>query len=60
MRRGRLPGHGVANEAPTVLEDLVEPPAEPAPQPGRFLVARDGAPVAWSDPHGQSLFRLHQ
>lgn len=60
MRRGRLPGHGVANEAPTVFEDLVEPPAEPAPQPGRFLVARDGAPVAWSDPHGQSLFRLHQ
>lgn len=55
-----LPGHWVANEAPTVLEDLVEPPAEPEPEPGRFLVARDGAPVAWSDPHGQSLFWLHQ
>lgn len=55
-----LPGHWVANEAPTVLEGLVEPPAVPEPEPGRFLVARDGAPVAWSDPHGQSLFWLHQ
>ncbi|SES48438.1 hypothetical protein SAMN05216199_0123 [Pedococcus cremeus] len=55
-----LPGHWVANEAPSVLAGLVEPPAEPEPEPGRFLVARDGAPVAWSDPHGQSLFWLHQ
>jgi hypothetical protein len=57
---GGLPGHWVANEAPTVLEGLVEPPAVPEPEPGRFLVARDGVPVAWSDPHGQSLFWLHQ
>ena len=55
-----LPGHWVANEAPTVLEGLVDSPAVPEPDPGRFLVARDGAPVAWSDPHGQSLFWLHQ
>jgi hypothetical protein len=55
-----LPGHWVANEAPAVLEGLVAPPSVDAPEPGRFLLALDGVPVAWTGPHGQSLFRIDQ
>lgn len=55
-----LPGHWVANEAPAVLEGLVAPPTVPAPGPGRFLLALDGSPVAWTGPHGQSLFWVDQ
>ena len=55
-----LPGHWVANEAPAVLEGLVAPPAVDAPGAGRFLLALDGVPVAWTGPHGQSLFRIDQ
>jgi hypothetical protein len=55
-----LPGHWVANEAPAVLEGLVAPPSVDAPGTGRFLLARDGVPVAWTGPHGQSLFRIDQ
>ena len=55
-----LPGHWVANEAPRVLEGLVTPPPRPAPRPGQFLLALDGVPKAWTDPHGRSLFWLDQ
>jgi hypothetical protein len=55
-----LPGHWVANEAPAVLEGLVAPPSVDAPGTDRFLLALDGLPVAWTGPHGQSLFRIDQ
>lgn len=55
-----LPGHWVANEAPGVLDGLVGRPAVEAPEPGRFLLTVDGSPVAWTGPHGQSLFWLDQ
>jgi hypothetical protein len=38
----------------------VAPPSVDAPEPGRFLLALDGVPVAWTGPHGQSLFRIDQ
>jgi hypothetical protein len=41
----------VANEAPDVLTD---PGDEPWPR-GRFLLTRDGEPVAWTDPHGTAI-----
>jgi hypothetical protein len=55
-----LPGHWLANEAPAVLEGLVAPPSVGAPGAGRFLLALDGSPVAWTGPHGQSLFWIDQ
>jgi hypothetical protein len=55
-----LPGHWLANEAPRVLDGLVGQPSVEAPEPGRFLLAVDGSPVAWTGPHGQSLFWLDQ
>jgi hypothetical protein len=40
----------IANEAPRILE------LDPAPvPPSLFVLARDGAPVAWTDPHGVCL-----
>ncbi|GAA4913202.1 uncharacterized protein DUF2332 [Stackebrandtia albiflava] len=47
-----LPGHWIANEAPTVLPygSLPEPPG-----PGHHnVLALDGAPLAWTRGHGQS------
>src|SRR4051794_34357137 len=41
----------VANEAPDVLTD---PGDEPWPR-GRFLLTRNGGPVAWTDPHGTAI-----
>jgi hypothetical protein len=46
-----LGGVWVANEAPDVLTD---PGDEPWPH-GRFLLTRDGEPVAWTDPHGTAI-----
>jgi hypothetical protein len=44
----------ICNEAPRVLPSLAE--TAPAPKAvGRFLVAINGRPVAWSGPHGQSI-----
>lgn len=44
----------IANEAPRVFpEHAVAAGASPAP--GHFLMALNGAPVAWTDPHGASL-----
>lgn len=44
----------VSNEAPRVLPDIAaRAPAEPPP--GRFLLAMNGTPVGWTDPHGTAL-----
>jgi hypothetical protein len=44
----------IANEAPQVITDIVRVPALPHPS-GDFLLAVDGRPVAWTDPHGRSI-----
>jgi hypothetical protein len=44
----------ISNEVPSVFPDIAR--AAPAlPQRGRFLLAIDGTPVAWTDPHGESI-----
>lgn len=41
----------ISNESPDLLaQDM----GEPWPH-GRFLLARDGRPVAWTDPHGTAI-----
>jgi hypothetical protein len=47
-------GHWISNEAPQVLPALAARAPEP-PVPGRFLLALDGEPVAWTDPHGAAM-----
>jgi hypothetical protein len=44
----------IANEAPQVFPDIAAR-ADMAPPRGRFLVAQNGTPVAWADPHGAAL-----
>ena len=44
----------ISNEAPGVFPSIAEK-APPAPARGRFLLARNGTPVAWTGPHGQSI-----
>ena len=44
----------ISNEAPQVFPDIAAR-ADAAPLPGRFLVAENGTPVAWADPHGAVL-----
>lgn len=39
----------LANEAPHVL------PGQPGAPPGRFVLAQNGVPVAWTDPHGSGI-----
>ncbi len=48
----------IANEAPSVLPAIHDrlPPTSDAER--GFLVSRDGAPVAWTDPHGAWLHLL--
>jgi hypothetical protein len=41
----------VSNEVPAVFPSIRERTARPGPR-GAFLLAVDGVPVAWSDPHG--------
>lgn len=41
----------LSNEAPGVFATIAAK-AGPPPRPGSFLMACDGAPVAWTDPHG--------
>ncbi len=44
----------ISNEDPSVLPDVAaQLPGQPPP--GRFLMAFNGAPVAWTDPHGAAL-----
>lgn len=44
----------ISNEAPGVFPSI-ERTAQPSPVRGRFLLALNGSPVAWTGPHGQSL-----
>jgi hypothetical protein len=44
----------LSNEAPRLFPDIVARAGAPTP-PGRFLMAVNGMPMAWSDPHGASL-----
>ena len=44
----------IANEAPGVFPEIAAL-AGPPPAPGRFLLSRDGRPVAWTDPHGAAI-----
>lgn len=46
-------GTWISNEAPSVFPTIAER-AGPAPQ-GRFLLARNGSPIAWTDPHGAAI-----
>jgi hypothetical protein len=44
----------ISNEAPSVSPSFAEA-APPAPAPGRFLLALNGKPLAWTGAHGQSI-----
>ena len=44
----------ISNEAPRVFPSIAEQ-APPSPARGHFLLARNGTPLAWTGPHGQSL-----
>jgi hypothetical protein len=44
----------ISNEVPSVFPDIAARAPVPAPR-GRFLLAVDGEPKAWTGPHGQSL-----
>ena len=44
----------ISNEAPPVFPDIAARAPTPAPR-GKFLLAVDGEPKAWTGPHGQSL-----
>jgi hypothetical protein len=41
----------ISNEAPGVFPEIAARAGTP-PRPGSFLLAVDGKPVAWTDPHG--------
>jgi hypothetical protein len=44
----------ISNEVPSIFPDIAARAPAPAPR-GRFLLAVDGEPKAWTGPHGQSL-----
>jgi hypothetical protein len=44
----------ISNESPRVFPEHAEPAGTP-PEAGHFLMAVNGSPVAWTDPHGASL-----
>jgi hypothetical protein len=44
----------ISNEAPGVFPSFAKTVPQ-SPAPGRFLMALDGKPVAWTRPHGQSI-----
>jgi hypothetical protein len=46
--------HWISNEAPSVFPTIAAH-AGPAPTRDRFLLALDGGPVAWTDPHGAAM-----
>jgi hypothetical protein len=43
----------ISNEVPSIFPDIAA--RAPTPAPRGFLLAVDGAPKAWTGPHGQSL-----
>jgi hypothetical protein len=44
----------ISNEAPRLFPDIAARAGAPAP-PGNFLMAVNGMPMAWADPHGAAL-----
>lgn len=46
--------HWISNETPGVLPAVTARAPASLP-PGRFVLALDGVPVAWSDPHGTAV-----
>jgi hypothetical protein len=44
----------ISNEPPGVFPSIAKG-VPPSPEKARFLLARNGTPVAWTGPHGQSL-----
>jgi hypothetical protein len=48
----------ISNESASVFPDIAARAPAPAPR-GRFLLAVDGEPKAWTGPHGQSLDWFH-
>jgi len=44
----------IANEAPQVFPEIAARAGTPGPR-GHFLLAANGQPLAWADPHGASL-----
>jgi hypothetical protein len=44
----------ISNESPRVFPRVADA-AGRSPEPGRFLLSVNGAPVAWTDPHGASV-----
>jgi hypothetical protein len=44
----------ISNEAPQVFPEIAARAPTPGPR-GHFLLAKNGNPLAWSDPHGASL-----
>ena len=44
----------ISNESPRVFPEMAKK-APPPPRPGCFLLAVDGRPVAWTDPHGKAI-----
>ena len=46
--------HWISNEAPFVFPAMAARARSP-PTRDRFLLALDGGPVAWTDPHGAAM-----
>ncbi len=44
----------ISNESPRVFPDLADRAGQPR-APGQFLLAINGTPVAWTDPHGSDM-----
>ncbi len=51
----RLAPAWIANEAPGILPAIAAQLPTPPPSPGRFLLSLNGAPMAWTDPHGAAI-----
>jgi hypothetical protein len=53
-RAGALAPFWISNEAPQVFPAIAAR-APPPPSRGRFLLALNGRPLAWTDPHGANM-----
>ena len=51
---GSLCDYWIANEAPQVFPDIARRAGREGPR-GSFLLSVNGAPTAWTDPHGASV-----
>ena len=54
---GQVCDHWVSNEPPGAFPEIAARARAPRP-PGNFLLALDGEPVAWTDPHGATMLWL--